>query len=109
MLVVRVRGGVCFVWSVDVGVLQCSKLIPFVLGCPWLLSAKVPEHVTYDDFWTRYFFRAERVASGKTDGGMSFPPDGKRERSRECVRACVRACVRCVLCVVCLLRGTVVE
>lgn len=47
------------------------------LCCP--VPQKVPEHVTYDEFWTRYFFRAERVASGKADGGM-FPPDGKRER-----------------------------
>eukprot|EP00752_Nemacystus_decipiens_P006231 g5621.t1 len=43
----------------------------------------VPEHVTYDDFWARYFFRAERVASGKTEGGMSFPPDDEGEDEEE--------------------------
>ena len=47
--------------------------------------------MTYDDFWTRYFFRAERMASGKADGGMSFPPDGRKKRERERERERERA------------------
>ncbi|CAM9834924.1 unnamed protein product [Scytosiphon promiscuus] len=35
----------------------------------------VPQHLTYDDFWARYFFRAEGVAKGKAGGGISFPQD----------------------------------
>ncbi|CAB1103617.1 unnamed protein product [Ectocarpus sp. CCAP 1310/34] len=46
----------------------------------------VPEHLTYDDFWTRYFFRAEKVAKGKAGGGMSFPNEG------EVVCMCSRSC-----------------
>ncbi|CAM9444203.1 unnamed protein product, partial [Sphacelaria rigidula] len=36
----------------------------------------VPEHVSYDDFWSRYFFRTEMVAKGRPLG-MSFPNDGE--------------------------------
>lgn len=39
---------------------------------------QVPEYLTYDDFWTRYFFRAEGVAKGKAAGGMSFPGAGEQ-------------------------------
>ncbi|CAM9374308.1 unnamed protein product, partial [Laminaria digitata] len=39
----------------------------------------VPEHLSYEDFWSRYFFRSERVAEGKGGGGMSFPCDGEEE------------------------------
>lgn len=46
------------------------------------LSPKVPEHLTYDDFWARYFFRAEAVAKGEAErGGMSFPRDGENKES----------------------------
>lgn len=66
------------VWDV-----QLAAQLPLVPPLANVLPPKVPEHVSYDDFWTRYFFRADKVASGKADGGMPFPPDGTSERKSE--------------------------
>lgn len=41
-------------------------------------SPKVPEHLTYDEFWARYFFRAAGLAKGKATGAIPFPDVGKK-------------------------------
>lgn len=56
---------------------KCSPCPGHQNDCAPRPLLKVPEHLTYDDFWTRYFFRAEKVAKGKAGGGVSFPNEGK--------------------------------